>query len=240
MSSLPTARWTDGRSLFPGRTLPVAECTAFALNTFLCDVAVLDPQCRAEVLDFQVSLLAQLSDVLLKAKERDDGLSGDKKTLARRIVPLFFGLARAMGRFGSPEEPLFLKLFPKPLPPVALVRPGVGPLAGGPPKSSRSFSTYRSIIPQSLSAYMGQLGADKNSDGQCPVKYFRDFGSSFELTTAAAPSGLQYSVQHLETILQLARSCLLDKTVLKYLDELAGELYLKVGRARFPYKSFSE
>ncbi len=55
MKALPTARWSDGGCLFLDRRLPSSECLAFALNTFLCDVAVLDPQARSEILDFQVN-----------------------------------------------------------------------------------------------------------------------------------------------------------------------------------------
>ena len=170
------------------------------------------------------------------------------RNLTRRIVPVLFGLCRALGRF-SPD-PLFIKLFPRPLPPVpANGSSGKnGSRTGLAPKNNRSFTNFRSIIPQSLSstvfanidAWPGTKDEQQQQDLPDSVKYFRDFGSSFESNGSLEP--IQYSVQHLEAILELARSCLLDRTVLKYLDGLAGELYsLKTdGQPRFPYKSFSE
>lgn len=256
---MPSAHWSDGgSSLFPDRGLPSSECLAFALNTFLCDVAVLDIQSRSEILEFQVSLLADLGQLILSKKQEtgsttslhQNGVVADRK-LSKRIVPLFFGLCRSMGRFGNPSEPLFLKLFPKPSPPISTTAKSA--TNGIPSKNNRSFSNFRSIIPQSLSAtvfanieafpYQPANSSSQWKDGYVPVKYFRDFGSSFDVYSGPLNgSAIQYSVQHLETILQLARSCLLDKSVLRFLDGLAGELYaVKTNIVdRFPYKSFSE
>ena len=63
-------------------------------------------------------------------------------------VPLLIGLARAIGRSSVQEPALFLRIFPRPLPPP--VAPTPPPVDSRPAK--RSFSHFRSIIPRSMSS----------------------------------------------------------------------------------------
>jgi hypothetical protein len=112
---------------------------AFSMTKLLCDVAVLDKDAKLEILDFQFTFLIKIFQLILSIKQ--DSANPPNVVLCKRIVPLLFGHARAMGRFSSP---LYLKLFPKLTPPV---------LVQTEPSSTknRSFSNFRSIIPQFLS-----------------------------------------------------------------------------------------
>ena len=202
------------------------------MTTLLCDVAVLDEEARAEILDFQVMFLIEISQLMLS--KRQDAENPSNVVLCKRIVPLLFGHARAMGRFSTP---LFLKLFPKPSPPV-LVRAELSST------KNRSFSNFRSIIPQSLSTTIfaniesfHSKGNSKEEDHSSTL-YFRAFGSSFEVTTNC--HSIQFTVSHLEAILRVAQSSLLEKAVLKYLDVLASEMFSSQSVCKYPYKSFSE
>lgn len=168
----------------------MSECFAFSLTTFLCDVAVLDSDSRNEILNSQVSFLSDLTKQITESK-------GDK-IFTKRIIPQFFGHTRAIGRFSS-EGLLFLKLFPKPLPPVIIK--SVAPESA---VKNRSFSSFRSIIPQSLSSTVFANIEEKEALNQKPTPdaaslYFRSFGSSFE----PVGSTIQFSVIHLEAILKV-------------------------------------
>jgi phosphatidylinositol 4-kinase len=230
--NLPLARWTDSQLLFQNRCLPTSECFAFSMTTLLCDVAVLDIEARAEILDFQVTFLIEISQLILS--KRQDSENPPNVVLCKRIVPLLFGHARAMGRFSAP---LFLKLFPKATPPV-LVRTE--------PSSTknRSFSNFRSIIPQSLSTTIFanidpfHSKANGKEEDDSSAVYFRAFGSSFEVPSHG--HSIQFTVSHLEAILRVAQLSLLEKSVLKYLDGLAGETFSSQTASKYPYKSFSE
>lgn len=230
--NLPLARWTDSQLLFSNRCLPTTECFAFSLTTLLCDVAVLDQEAREEILDFQVTFLIEISQLILSKKQ--DVESPANVVLCKRIVPLLFGHARAMGRFSN--DPLFLKLFPKPTPPV---------LVQTEQSSSKhhSFSNFRSIIPQSLSTTVfanidSFHSTANNREVDDSSTYFRAFGSSFEVSTNR--QSIQFTVSHLEAILKVAQLSLLEKPVLKFLDGLASEMFSSQSVCKYPYKSFSE
>lgn len=226
MKHLVHAEWTDGTLLFQNRCLPTAECFGFCLTTLLCDVAALDQDLRDEILSFQVSFLNDLSQLILTDRTDEDPMP--RKTVSKRIVPLLFGHARAMGRFSS--EPLFLKLFPRPVAPTAVP-------VQSPTSKNRGFASFRSIIPQSLST---TVFANIDSIQPAPAKsdgamFFRSFGSSFETSQLS----IQYSVDNLKVILGIAQSCLRDETLLKHLDTIASEMFVSQA-GKFPYKSFSE
>ena len=226
MRNLPLARWTDSQLLFNNRCLPTSECFSFSLTTLLCDIAVLDQEARDEILDFQVTFLSEISQlILIKTQDPESFLSN--AIISKRIVPLLFGHARAMGRFSN--EPLFLKLFPKPAPPI-LVK------TESPSSKNRSFNNFRSIIPQSLSTTVfANIESFHSKSKEDDSSYFRAFGSSFEVCNQS----IQFSVAHLEAILKVAQSSLLDKPLLKYLDGLANEMFASQS-GKYPYKSFSE
>ena len=235
---LPQAYWSDETLLYPNSCLPVAECFSFSLTTFLCDVAVLCPDLRSKVLQFQVDYLRDLAEIIQT--------SGASRTvLTKRIVPLFLGHARAMGRFSSDNCPMYLKLFPKPAPPIPVQSDSPLSLSRG--GKTRSFSSFRSIIPRSLSTAVGLTHGNDfhySSDEKNPPNiFYRHFGSSFEPPTSLdnLPQWqLLFETHQLESVLSTAKK-LLDKERLEHLDALAGETFaLTACPTKFPYKYFSE
>ena len=226
MKKLPEAQWSDSSRVFHNRCLPTSECFSFCLTTFLCDVAVLDPDARDDILQFQVSYLNDITQLVLRNKTEEKITN---IVLAKRIIPLLFGHARAMGRFSEESGPLFLKLFPKP------VLPSPAKSYSMVKEKSRSFTNFRSNFPRSISSngtYFSSETPQDSSNG--PNTYFRSFGSNFEVSS---PS-IKFSVAQLETVLKVAQSSLLDKKVLKYFDVLSFEAHAL--QSSFPYKNFSE
>ena len=235
--SLPEAQWNDNHQLFPNRSLPTSECFVFCLTTFLCDVAVLDetPETRDEILEFQVFYLQEVAQLILRSKEsvkEDDEQIRKIRNgiLSKRIIPLFFGHARAMGRFTSDSQPLFLQIFSKP-PSLSQVKEHGGLIKEG---KHRSFTNFRSIFPRSLSLKFSSFPVVDSFQGASMC--FRNFGHSFETSCQS----ILFSVPHMKTILKVAQALLQDK-VSSYVDSLALEAFnLLPSGSGFPYKSFSE
>lgn len=72
-------------------------------------------------------------------------------TLCKATVPVLMGMARAMGRFGDPNDSaLISKIFPPPAPPVVVDQQK----ADMPVSKTRNFAQFRAIIPRSLSGNM--------------------------------------------------------------------------------------
>lgn len=145
--------------------LPAAEKFAFCLNTILSDIAVRCPSNCEAIIANQVETLNTLTN-LIKAN-RDNG-SVPPITLCKATVPLFLGLARAMGRFSQSDPPLLCLLFPKPkktLDKAPMMMPmgghnspnGIITAAGG-----HDRRTFRSIISRSMSS---SLILDSNGGG---------------------------------------------------------------------------
>lgn len=235
LKKLPEAQWTDSSQLFQNRSLPTSECFVFCLTTFLCDVAVLDPDARKDILHFQIFYLHDITQLVLENSRQEVHVENkiSNGVLAKRIIPILFGHTRAVGRFLGETGPLFLKLFPKPSLPST-------PKSHGLIKEknrNRSFTNFRSIFPRSnLNGNTVSLSESFQgpSNKNCPNIYFRNFGSNFDVTSQS----IQFSVAQLEMVLKVAQSLLLDKKILKYLDVLAYEAFTI--QSSFPYKSFSE
>ena len=93
--------------------LPVAEVFAFAINTLLSDMAVVDGGYRQIILDAQMALLEKCVRNIEKSKE----CAEDTDWICESLIPVTFGLCRALGRFGFPDEYLITRIFPQEAPP---------------------------------------------------------------------------------------------------------------------------
>ncbi|XP_026685161.1 phosphatidylinositol 4-kinase alpha [Diaphorina citri] len=81
--------------------------------------------------------------------------------LCQNIVPVLIGLARSMGRFPIQEPPLLTRIFPKPKPPcISPVATGGAGGAPGQQDKKKTFSTFRPIMPRSLSASLNMTAVD--------------------------------------------------------------------------------
>ncbi|KAK7078017.1 Phosphatidylinositol 4-kinase alpha, partial [Halocaridina rubra] len=146
LRALPKAVWLDEKKINPTDRIPVAERCSFLLTTLLSDVAAKSEEARDEIINAQVEVLSTLTNAITRAV-RDDQLRSHngKIAMCRGTVPVLLGLARALGRSSS-GDPLFLQIFPPPVIPT--------PVVSETPQMSKkkSFSTFRPIIPRSLSS----------------------------------------------------------------------------------------
>ncbi|CAH1104235.1 unnamed protein product [Psylliodes chrysocephalus] len=139
------AQWPDEIKLNPTDRIPVAEKFSFCLHTLLSDIAVRCEDSRNEIIDTQVDILVSLTNQVLKIQDANNRNSASKLFLCKTTLPVLIGLARAMGRFCTSDPPLICRLFPKPEPPLSQVAAKEQNIY------KRSFSSFRNIIPRSLS-----------------------------------------------------------------------------------------
>ena len=92
----------------------MAEVFAFAINTLLSDMAVVDGGFRTMILDAQMSLLEKCVSAIEKAKESE---VDDEWSYCDSLIPVTFGLCRALGRFGLADNFLITRVFPQEAPP---------------------------------------------------------------------------------------------------------------------------
>lgn len=123
----------------------MAEKFAFCLHTILTDIAVRCEDYVEEIINIQIDSMVALTNNILKMQDPNNCNSSSKLFLCKTTIPLLIGLSRAMGRFCTSEPPLICRLFPKPEPPLGKVTNTTKP------PYSQSFSSFRSIIPRSLS-----------------------------------------------------------------------------------------
>lgn len=133
----------DSGVLFSG--IPVAEKFSFCLHTLLSDIAVRCEDYRKEIIDTQVGCMVSLTNQITKLQESSSINSTSKLFLCRTTLPVLIGLARAMGRFSTSDPPLICRIFPKPEPPLSQAA------VSDQSAHKRSFSSFRNIIPRSLS-----------------------------------------------------------------------------------------
>lgn len=122
----------------------MAEKFAFCLHTILTDIAVRCEDYTEEIINIQIESMVALTNNILKMQDPNNCNSSSKLFLCKTTIPLLIGLSRAMGRFSTSDPPLICRLFPKPEPPL-------GKTTTTKSSYSRSFSSFRSIIPRSLS-----------------------------------------------------------------------------------------
>ena len=244
--------------------LPAAEKFAFCLNTILSDIAVRCPDSCEAIIANQVETLNTLTN-LIKAN-RENG-SVPPITLCKATVPLFLGLARAMGRFSQSDPPLLCLLFPRPkrvLDKAAQSLGGAGGLLtpiGQSQAPHNERRTFRSIISRSMSTSLildtkdsqkdplhKQLGLRKYvSPFDSTTYFFTKYGSSFNQfpnmrygDQSPVYQKIQFPIQHLQTIFATSKK-ILTKDILEYLDEQAGDIYsLHGAKSSYGYKTFSE
>ncbi|KAH1001445.1 hypothetical protein HUJ04_005466 [Dendroctonus ponderosae] len=142
--SLEKATWTDELKYHATDRIPMAERFSFCLHTLLSDIAVKCEEYTEDIISSQVECMATLTNNVLKMQDPSNCNSSSKLFLCKTTLPVLVGLSRAMGRFSFNEPPLICRLFPKPEPPL-----GRTPVTQAP--YSKSFSSFRSIIPRSLS-----------------------------------------------------------------------------------------
>ncbi|CAH1183299.1 unnamed protein product [Phaedon cochleariae] len=143
--SLEKAHWQDEVKLNSTDRIPIAEKFSFCLHTLLSDIAVRCEDLRKEIIDTQVECMVSLTNHVLKIQDPNNRNSSTKLFLCKTILPVLLGLARAMGRFCASDPPLHCRLFPKPEPPLSQAQ------AKDQNAYKRSFSSFRNIIPRSLS-----------------------------------------------------------------------------------------
>ncbi|XP_074027148.1 phosphatidylinositol 4-kinase III alpha isoform X2 [Leptinotarsa decemlineata] len=143
--SLEKAYWQDEIKLNPTDRIPIAEKFSFCLHTLLSDIAVKCEDSRKEIIDTQVECLVSLTNLVIKMQDPNNRNSSSKLFLCKTILPVLIGLARALGRFCTSDPPLITRLFPRPEPPLSQAA------AVDRNAYKRSFSSFRNIIPRSLS-----------------------------------------------------------------------------------------
>ncbi|CAB3384659.1 Hypothetical predicted protein [Cloeon dipterum] len=251
LKALAKAIWLDEVKYVRSEKIPVAERFSFVLNTILSDIASRDQDARAEIISAQIEFFGVLVNLSRSYKDqRSPRGSTARLTLCKATIPVLMGMARAMGRFGDPDDtPLISKIFPltPPMPPEQRAK------CDSETNSSRTrnFAQFRIIIPRSLS---GNMLAQENQDipdssfskfsslrktqSNCDptTNFFTKIGSSF---TQLPNSTSFYSIIHLQSVLALAKK-ILTKDILAFIDEQAAEVYLAGHAKVFPYKSLSQ
>ncbi|XP_017786237.1 PREDICTED: phosphatidylinositol 4-kinase alpha isoform X2 [Nicrophorus vespilloides] len=140
--------WLDEVRLHATDRIPVAEKFSFCLHTLLSDVCSRSDDDLEDIIAVQVECLRMLTEQVIELKGQSSHSSSTKLYLCRSTVPVLIGLARAIGRFCPVDPPLIVRLYPKPEPPMGGRNV---PKKDDKPVYERSFSSFRSIIPRSLS-----------------------------------------------------------------------------------------
>ncbi|XP_025837646.1 phosphatidylinositol 4-kinase alpha [Agrilus planipennis] len=260
---LSKAVWIDEVRYHSTHRIPVAEKFSFCLHTLLTDIASRCTHLQEEILSTQVECLTSLVHIIRCQQERGINSSAPKLYLCKGTVPVLIGLCRAMGRFCTSDLPLLCRIFPKPKPPI---------LQKAPEKNSacRSFSSFRPIIPRSLSGNLQATvdilaitqGYDvtdalcnnantslklpsSNLDYDITTYFFAKFGSSFNQFSELRISDNDKKPKILFPLAHLQNILslakrLLTKETLGFLDEQSHEIYSTGLVKIFPYKTFSE
>lgn len=131
--------------LFTFSELPATEKFSFCLNTLLSDISVCCPDRREEIIQTQVEVFGALINIIV-SKNSDKTVF--TPTLCKDTVPIFLGLARAIGRYAVTEPPLLCRMYPVPEKPIVkATNPEQAML-----NDSQKFSpNFRPIIPRSMS-----------------------------------------------------------------------------------------
>ncbi|CAM1325927.1 PI4KA (predicted) [Pycnogonum litorale] len=261
---LHKAIWSNECKIHESDRIPVSERFSFCLTTLLSDVASRCDDVREEILNGQIEFLGTLANLCKSYQESHSPKSSAARlSLCKCIVPMIIGFIRAFGRGSLGEPPLLSRIFPPPVKPV-ITPPDNHKLPSTP---SSGFSTFRPIIPRSLSSsYMSssellvpnsssdQLDGKSNNvlQSQSSIPYdpttyfFFKYGSSFGKVVPMVNSAefneenpIKLGINQLQSILAISKK-LLVKDSLEYLDNQATDIYLSGQVKIFPYKTFSE
>ncbi|KAL0266294.1 UNVERIFIED_CONTAM: hypothetical protein PYX00_008881 [Menopon gallinae] len=256
LQGLTNAKWLDEVRMYKNERIPVQERFSFCLNTLLSDIAAEKESVREKIISAQVHLFTVLTNILVTYKGKSKSKSYEKSErffLCKNCVPVLIGFIRSFGRICNVTPPLICQLFPK-------YEISKKTCEFFPPfNKKKSFTTFRSIIPCSLSGNFPNIShdlSDKNNESSWKKSsqyiydpktyYFSKFGSSFNqlshLRMSESPTKkncLKLSIVHLQNILALAKK-LLTKDMLNFLDGEANEFYATDSRKLFPYNTFSE
>ncbi|KAI5696346.1 hypothetical protein M8J75_011820 [Diaphorina citri] len=268
--TLPDVQWKDEVSKNSNQRIPTSEKFSFCLNTLLSDITFKYEECREQIISTQIKVLTGLIEYCQNALATPNTTDETRLHLCQNIVPVLIGLARSMGRFPIQEPPLLTRIFPKPKPPcISPVATGGAGGAPGQQDKKKTFSTFRPIMPRSLSASLNMTAVDiltltsldpmldvrashkldvrerfeTNSSFDPSTHFFVKYGSSFNqypyTHLTRTSNDLHLSVTQLQSVLSLAKQ-LLQPDLLTYLDAQASYVSSSGSIAMFPYRSFSE
>ena len=115
------------------------------MNTLLSDISVCRPDRHEEIIQAQVEVFGALTNIIITK-------NGDKNiftpTLCKDTVPIFLGLARAIGRYAVKEPPLLCRMYPVPEKPI-IKATGVEQAFNN--DAQKFAPNFRPIIPRSMS-----------------------------------------------------------------------------------------
>ncbi|XP_050307106.1 phosphatidylinositol 4-kinase alpha isoform X2 [Anthonomus grandis grandis] len=147
---LEKAYWPDEMKYHHTDRTPIAERFSFCFHTLLSDIAARCQDYQDLIIETQVESLVSLTNNILRMKDPGSCNSSSKLFLCKTTLPVLIGLSRAMGRYSFNDPSLIARLFPKPEPPLGQNS------ASKTNVTNKSFSSFRNIIPRSLS---GNLAA---------------------------------------------------------------------------------
>ncbi|XP_062588022.1 phosphatidylinositol 4-kinase alpha-like isoform X3 [Saccostrea cucullata] len=141
---LPASQWSGKHKPGKGQTLPRCENFSFCLNTILSDLAFKDDNLRDEVLSTQLDVL----EALINKCEDTDNSKEVKLSLI--IIPLLFGLIRALGRSSDGIKPLISLLYPS----ESVQKEHSTPKDDKEEEEEEKTFTFRSILPRTISTHL--------------------------------------------------------------------------------------
>lgn len=131
--------------MFDFAELPATEKFSFCLNTLLSDISVCCPDRHEEIIQAQVEVFGTLTNMIIT---RNNDKNVFTPTLCKDTVPIFLGLARAIGRYAVKEPPLLCRMYPVPEKPL-IKTTGLEQTQNN---DEQKFSpNFRPIIPRSMS-----------------------------------------------------------------------------------------
>lgn len=166
------------------------------------------------------------------------------ENLCRKLLPLFFGLCRAIGRFPNTndvKDSLFLKLFPD----KTVFAKNEEEIIKSCSKSSSLNEAKPSIRRENTSSDIAENNLWEDVD--FTYCFYYKFGSSFDLfipnyldyfgRTAKLREKFQFS--HIRRLFKVFK-VLLEKEVLNKLDEFATKVHSENNPKLYPYKSYCD
>ncbi|UXI14588.1 glycine-tRNA ligase-like [Sarcoptes scabiei] len=261
------ANWLDEIRIYDIDRIPFFERFSFCLTTALTDVAFYSINYAETIINDQIDQLEKMTLLIIDIIVNNDcsNLSSNIKEsngifLCRQILPIFIGLCRSVGRcpyeVTQISDSLFLKLFP------INCKPSKSDISQELSyDSNESFvglNTFRRNITNSITLETINSGSNKSKSfntRECKIWddfdystiFFHKFGSSFDLFIenyakyfeSVKSFKARFTHDHLIRLLKVFVK-LLNKEILKKIDEISSIIFKKNIISNFPYKSFSE